>query len=556
MEDFRFYRWLDASLQPASIIAVVLLPLVWAAVFYEISQEHHRADIEGIQTTTSMARLLENHVYRTLKRIDDALLEFQNTFPPDGQEASVVAWLGSSSASSDLQMAFLDAQGTLRATNRGPVPPADLSDRDHFRHFAQTTHNDLYVSRPHEARAFGRTAIRLARRLARPDGGFAGLIVASLEPEFLDGFYRTLETEGTYTIALLGLDGTMRAGSGPGVASEGPTLRWQDAQGVLDAARSASSGFYWAEPQSEQANDGRLIAFRAVEGYPFLVGASLPHQEIFANQKHSEIIYNVTGWAITLVLIGATFLATSRELRLKSAAKSLANTNDRFKASLANMPLGLCMFDAGHKLVICNERYAEMYRLPEEATLPGTPLRSILESMTCVGSCPSESDEFITSHLVDADRGDALHRVFELRDGRTIAIDYQPMADGGFVAVHQDITLQKASDAKIAFLAHHDPLTGLLNRASLLEKLDEYRVRSQRNGDHFALLLLDLDRFKQVNDSLGHPAGDALLLQVAERLNLNSAKRMSWRASEETSLPFCKLNAPIRKSLRMALRPD
>src|SRR5581483_3283449 len=179
---------------------------------------------------------------------------------------------------------------------------------------------------------------------------------------------------------------------------------------------------------------------------------------------------------------------------------------------------GLSMFDRNQRLVICNERYGEMYRLPAALTEPGTTLRAILEARLEAGSCSPDGENFIEASMRDTARHEPMQIVSEHADGRTIAIDLQPMADGGFVSVHQDITQQKATEAKIAYLAHHDPLTGLLNRASLVEKIDEYLARARRHNAHFALLLLDLDRFKQVNDSYGHPAGDALLQQVADRL--------------------------------------
>ena len=110
----------------------------------------------------------------------------------------------------------------------------------------------------------------------------------------------------------------------------------------------------------------------------------------------------------------------------------------------------------------------------------------------------------------------------ELSDGRCIAVTVQPMADGGTVTTHQDITEQRQSEAKIAHMARHDALTGLPNRVLLNEQLRHGLARTRR-GEIVAVHLLDLDRFKNVNDTLGHPAGDKLLQMVTERLQLRSA---------------------------------
>ena len=90
---------------------------------------------------------------------------------------------------------------------------------------------------------------------------------------------------------------------------------------------------------------------------------------------------------------------------------------------------------------------------------------------------------------------------------------------GNYVAVFSDITSRKQSEEKLNHRANHDTLTGLPNRALFLERLEHAMARAQRNQLTIAVLFLDLDHFKQINDSLGHLAGDALLQQVAERLH-------------------------------------
>src|SRR5262249_18534528 len=157
-------------------------------------------------------------------------------------------------------------------------------------------------------------------------------------------------------------------------------------------------------------------------------------------------------------LMVALFLATSRELKVKAAAHVLADINARFQASLSNMPYGLSMFDRKQRLVICNERYGQMYRLPAALTAPGTTLQAILEARVEAGNCPADSEGFVERCLRNVVCHEPMQVVSELADGRSIAVDMQPMTDGGFVSMHQDITQQKASEAKIAYLAHHDPL--------------------------------------------------------------------------------------------------
>jgi diguanylate cyclase (GGDEF)-like protein len=196
----------------------------------------------------------------------------------------------------------------------------------------------------------------------------------------------------------------------------------------------------------------------------------------------------------------------------------LEHQNMRFQAALANMCQGLCMFDADANLVVANDRYAEMYGLSREIIQPGTPFRRILESRIAMGAyVGSNPEKYIRERLAAVRERVASTKIQTLSDGRVFAISHQPMSDGGWVATHQDITDQRRSEAKIAHMALHDALTDLPNRSLLNERLEQALAHVKR-GDIVATHLLDLDHFKNVNDTLGHAVGDKLLQAVAGRL--------------------------------------
>jgi diguanylate cyclase (GGDEF)-like protein len=225
------------------------------------------------------------------------------------------------------------------------------------------------------------------------------------------------------------------------------------------------------------------------------------------------------------------FSAAFRGDRLQLAA-SLADPGSeyaaerlRFHTAINNMSQGLCFFDGAQRLIVCNDLYAQMYRLPFELCRSGTSLAEIVDGRYLAGTVPNMSrDEYLAWRAGIGSGKAASESIAELRDGRIFLIRHQPMPDGGWVATHEDITERRAQEAAITRLAHHDTLTGLPNRAMFRDRLDTaLRGADASEGGEavsvaVALLLIDLDHFKSVNDTLGHPVGDGLLRAVAQRL--------------------------------------
>ncbi|HWB45190.1 MAG TPA: PAS-domain containing protein [Hyphomicrobiaceae bacterium] len=228
------------------------------------------------------------------------------------------------------------------------------------------------------------------------------------------------------------------------------------------------------------------------------------------------------GWVVTLQDVTereqlSAQLGKQNDL-LKLQEERLRTQNVQLDAALNNMVQGLAMFDADLRLVLANARYAEIYSLTPELVQPGIALQDIIARRIRQGYNPGKTVEEIMQALSDRTDGRrATHYVSHIGDGRYVSVSMQPMADGGIVTTHQDITEQRRSEAKIAHMALHDALTGLPNRVLLNERIEHALERIKR-GEIVATHLLDLDHFKNVNDTLGHSAGDKLLKMVGDRL--------------------------------------
>ena len=229
------------------------------------------------------------------------------------------------------------------------------------------------------------------------------------------------------------------------------------------------------------------------------------------------------GWVITHEDV--TEEIASSEI-IQKRKRELERQNIRLDAAVNNISQGLCMYDPKGRLVICNQPYQRIYNLPEHLLRPGTPLDDILGHLFDEGmQAGANREEYIRWRRDVIARGEYGKNIHEL-NGRTIMMQHHPMKDGGWVTTHEDITEQRQQEERIRHLARHDALTQLPNRVQFLEEMAAAEPGLTR-GEHIAVLCIDLDHFKSVNDTLGHSLGDKLLQQVSARL---------WGATRETDL--------------------
>lgn len=229
-----------------------------------------------------------------------------------------------------------------------------------------------------------------------------------------------------------------------------------------------------------------------------------------------------TGWSFRegLLLAAVSVFGVVVFLLLKRRRLSderLAAEQRHHAIAVNNIPQGLVLYDASGRIIICNKPYLEMFGLSPEVARPGCSMQRLIEHRKETGSFDGDIDKFCNDIMHSVSLGKGTRQLTEAPGGRAIEIVNKPLKSGGWVATIEDITERTRADEKIAHMAHYDALTDLPNRVLFRERLEQ-ALKAVRPGEQLAVMYIDIDEFKSVNDALGHPIGDELLKHVAGRL--------------------------------------
>jgi diguanylate cyclase (GGDEF)-like protein len=234
----------------------------------------------------------------------------------------------------------------------------------------------------------------------------------------------------------------------------------------------------------------------------------------------ADIATSAWGVRERVLLVFVAVLAVVVALLLRRhrlSNQQLAAERLQLSVAVNNIPQGLVLYDASARIVICNQPYREMFGLSPEVAKSGCSMHRLIEHRKETGSFDGDVDEFCDAIIRTVSLGKATRQLTEAPGGRAIEIVNRPLKAGGWVATIEDITERTRADEKIAHLAHYDALTDLPNRVLFRERLEQ-ALKVVRPGEQLAVLYIDIDEFKSVNDALGHAVGDELLKGVAGRL--------------------------------------
>jgi diguanylate cyclase (GGDEF)-like protein len=219
--------------------------------------------------------------------------------------------------------------------------------------------------------------------------------------------------------------------------------------------------------------------------------------------------------ATVIALVIAGMIGIDFERRRQ---REIGDRNIQLDAALNNMGQGLCMFDPNGRLQVWNDLFLKIYRLPPNAISAGCNGAHLLDARAKAGTILRDLDYHRQQLRAAMSERRAITAITELVDGRIVNVSFRPMANGGWVATHDDLTERMRAEARIAHLARHDLLTDLANRTAFQDELKRHVSESATSGAEFAVLSINLDRFKAINEVYGQTTGDNLLRQVAQRL--------------------------------------
>ena len=418
-------------------------------------------------------------------------------------------------------IALIDNRGRLvSSTNQWPFPSTDLSDHENFQHFLKNDDKGIYIAKPVIDRFKGEQIVLFSKRFNNANNVFIGMISVGVKLSYFQQIYGSIDSLPNQTIALLRNDGTV-------------ILRHPDTKDRAGMKIPAVSPWYRLISQgggtyrSPGYFDGiaRQIAVRPLSAYPLVIDVTVSEAAALASwRNHASFI----AFGTLLALFCSAFLLKAMSIKVRllidsdatsaKITRELQRANVTIDAALNNMSQGLVMFDSSARLIVCNQRYRELYGVSSEAVQPGCTIREILDQRVAAGNLfVDDVDQHIAEILAGVARGLEFSRTVTLRDGRIIRSVNHPTADGGWVATLEDITEEKRAEERIVHVAHHDALTGLPNRILFAEQLEQ-ALKRVRRGERLAVFYIDLDHLKRVNDTLGHPIGDKLLKGVADRL--------------------------------------
>ncbi|NJO34780.1 MAG: hypothetical protein HC869_18315 [Rhodospirillales bacterium] len=356
------------------ILGVAMISMLWAGIFIKYQQQADTDFRDEGRNGHNLALLFEENALRSIGEVDKALFYLRRNIEARLGTVDFHRLVSSSDILSDLiiQVAVIDAAGIMRASSAGaqPAKPLDLSDREHYRFHLNKTQDELFVSKPVIGRASGKWSVQLTRKFQDKDGSFAGVVVASLDPEHFTKFYKSIDLGPSGSISLVGFDGAVRASGGAGGLGRFKLGQDLSQTSLLEKVRELGRGAFVDRKAGDPTD--RLVTFRAIRGHPLAVSVSVTEAQIYAAAR-TELLRNaVIGAFITCIIFGVSIRGLRDQLSLRRAQRSLLRSrrralkkSEQLRLTLENMTQGIILVTKDRRVPVINGQVIKLLGLPD-----------------------------------------------------------------------------------------------------------------------------------------------------------------------------------------------
>ena len=470
-------------LLPELLAVTAMVLLVWLTIWLAVNGEYRTARNAALENSIHLARTFDDNAARMMDSIDQTMLAIRASYADAPDKFDIRDWMRSQHPVDNLevQVGHIGPDGIVVNSTTPASKGLNISDREHFRAQLDPSHDSMFISKPLLGRGSGLWQIQISRKLLRHDGSFGGIVVVSLGCDALSTFYDHFSTTGA--VSLVGTDGIVRAG--------GPAGDWSVGSDI-----SSRAWFRQLETETHGSierlpNGGGLMSFERLEHYPLIVTVGFDRGQVRGKVIAARLHWISIGIvaSVAVIMLGA-FWIQQRRKSIKS--------EQALKTTLDNVSQGIAMVDANGGIPVLNRRALELLGI---------------QRLEISGSADALRRHLLACYTAAGLKGGLL----ECGD-KLVEVKGHQTPFGGSVLTYTDVTERSRSEARMRQLALHDRLTGLANRELFGTRMTEAAAQATSLGRKYAILAIDLDSFKAINDGLGHDVGDQVLIVAAKRL--------------------------------------
>ena len=518
MQKLQFLKGNLLSILVWPALCLLLGGLLWGATAVKLSTDRRQAQESALRNVASLSGAYAQYLTRTIEQMDQIAMQVQYDWNRSGGQVDLEDFRrqGLLIAPQLITVTILGADGSLVTSTVDFKARPSGASREYFIFHRDNDSLAARVGLPLVWPGTGTGILPFTRRLNAADGSFAGVVAVSIGAGYFSEFYDDVSLGNHGLLALVDLEGTVRtARVGATLHAPGsPVLGQNPSFGSTEGSMRMDGSPLFVDGQA------RYVGWRKLQGYPFMAVVGMSEAETLAGYYATEAAYRSYAFGGSLSLLFFGIVATAMAARLAWRKQQIDTVQATYRVATEGANEGFYMLRRLHPLrqvddfevVDCNERGAAFYGMQ----------RSEMLGMRLSQFCAPAALSRMLASCAEAMASGFKEDEFDVPPGAMLRLAWvhrRLVRSGADLAVTlRDISEAKLHERQLLRMSRQDGLTGLPNRQWLSEALPAALARAGANGNMLALLFIDLDKFKHVNDSAGHQVGDELLKVVARRL--------------------------------------